>query len=135
MPVPGQEPGVGASLNGAWGWAIPKSSPNPKAAWTFLKWVESQKIAKERALLGGSPTRTDVFDDPDVNAKYPYTAAMKDMLLTSHNFPVFTYTPQLVEVLGRELSLAVADEATPADALANVETEMNELAKKDGKLK
>ena len=40
------------------------------------------------------------------------------MLLTSHNFPVFTYTPQLVEVLGRELSLAVAGEKKPADALA-----------------
>lgn len=135
MSVPGQEPGVGASLNGAWGWAIPKSSPNPEAAWTFLQWVESKKIAKERALQGGSPTRVDVFEDPDVNAKYAYTSAMKDMLLTSHNFPVFTYTPQLVEVLGRELSLAVAGEATPAEALAKVEAEMNELAKKDGKLK
>ncbi|MEP0321567.1 ABC transporter substrate-binding protein [Bauldia litoralis] len=135
MPVPGQEPGVGASLNGAWGWAIPKSSPNPEAAWTFLKWVESKKIAKERAMQGGSPTRIDVFDDADLNAKFDYMGAMKDMLLTSHNFPVFTYTPQLVEVLGRELSLAVADEATPADALAAVEAEMNELAKKDGKQK
>jgi hypothetical protein len=57
------------------------------------------------------------------------------MLLTSHNFPVFTYTPQLVEVLGRELSLAVSGEKAPADALATVETEMTELAKKDGKLK
>lgn len=135
MPVPGQTPGVGASLNGAWGWAIPKSSPNPDAAWTFLKWVESKDIAKKRALQGGSPTRTDVFDDPDVNAKYPYAAALKEMLLTSHNFPVFTYTPQLVEVLGRELSLAVAGEKQPADALATIETEMNELAKKDGKQK
>lgn len=135
MPVPGQTPGVGASLNGAWGWAIPKSSPNPDAAWTFLKWVESHDIAKQRALQGGSPTRIDVFDAAEVNAKYPYTAAMKEMLLTSHNFPVFTYTPQLVEVLGRELSLAVAGEKPAAEALAAVETEMNELAKKDGKLK
>ena len=45
-------------LNGAWGWAIPNSSPNPEAAWTFLKWIESPEIAKERALLGGSPTRS-----------------------------------------------------------------------------
>ncbi|MCB1380802.1 MAG: sugar ABC transporter substrate-binding protein [Alphaproteobacteria bacterium] len=134
MPVPGTEPGKGGSLNGAWGWAIPKSSPNPDAAWTFLKWVESKEIAKKRALQGGSPTRTDVFDDPDVNAKYPYAKALKEMLLTSHNFPVFTYTPQLVEVLGRELSLAVAGEKQPADALAAIETEMNELARKDGKL-
>ena len=76
-----------------------------------------------------------MFDDPDVNAKYPYAQALKEMLLTSHNFPVFTYTPQLVEVLGRELSLAVAGEKQPADALATIESEMNELARKDGKLK
>lgn len=135
MPVPGPAADQGGSLNGAWGWAIPKSSPNPDAAWTFLKWVESKDIAKKRALQGGSPTRTDVFDDPEVNAKYPYAAALKQMLLTSHNFPVFTYTPQLVEVLGRELSLAVAGEKKPADALAVVEAEMLELAKKDGKIK
>jgi multiple sugar transport system substrate-binding protein len=135
MPVPGMEAGKGASLNGAWGWAIPKSSPNPDAAWKFLKWVESAEIAKKRALQGGSPTRTDVFDDADVNAKYPYAKALKEMLLTSHNFPVFTYTPQLVEVLGRELSLAVAGEKKAPDALAAIEAEMAELAKKDGKLK
>ena len=135
MPVPGTEAGKGGSLNGAWGWAIPKSSPNADAAWKFLKWVESPAIAKKRALQGGSPTRTDVFDDAEVNAKYPYAKALKEMLLTSHNFPVFTYTPQLVEVLGRELSLAVAGEKKPAEALAAIETEMTELAKKDGKLK
>jgi multiple sugar transport system substrate-binding protein len=135
MPVPGVSADKGGSLNGAWGWAIPKSSPNPNAAWTFLKWVESHDIAKKRALQGGSPTRTDVFDDADVNAKYPYAQALKNMLITSHNFPVFTYTPQLVEVLGRELSLAVAGEKKPADALATVEVEMTDLAKKDGKIK
>ncbi|MGE0146130.1 MAG: sugar ABC transporter substrate-binding protein [Parvibaculaceae bacterium] len=135
MPVPGTEPGKGGSLNGAWGWAIPKSSPNPDAAWKFLQWVESPEIAKKRALQGGSPTRTDVFDDAEVNAKYPYAKALKEMLLTSHNFPVFTYTPQLVEVLGRELSLAVAGEKKASDALAAVEAEMTELARKDGKLK
>jgi ABC-type glycerol-3-phosphate transport system substrate-binding protein len=135
MPVPGPNPETGASLNGAWGWAIPKSSPNPDAAWTFIKWVESHETAKKRALQGGSPTRSDIFDDPEVNAKYPYAQALKKMLLTSHNFPVFTYTPQLVEVLGRELSLAVAGEKKSADALATVETEFIELAKKDGKLK
>jgi ABC-type glycerol-3-phosphate transport system substrate-binding protein len=135
MPVPGPTPEQGGSLNGAWGWAIPKSSPNPDAAWTFIKWVESHETAKKRALQGGSPTRTDVFDDPEVNAKYPYAQALKQMLLTSHNFPVFTYTPQLVEVLGRELSLAVAGEKKAADALATVDKEMLELAKKDGKVK
>lgn len=135
MPVPGVTADKGGSLNGAWGWAIPKSSPNSEDAWKFIKWVESKETTKKRALAGGSPTRTDVFDDADLNAKYPYYPALKQMLLTSHNFPVFTYTPQLVEILGRELSLAVAGEKKPADALAAIEAEMTELAKKDGKLK
>ncbi len=135
MPVPGPTADTGGSLNGAWGWAIPKSSPNPDAAWTFIKWVESKDIATKRALQGGSPTRTDVFDDPAVNAKYPYAQALKQMLLTSHNFAVFTYTPQLVEVLGRELSLAVAGEKSAKEALDAIAVEFVDLAKKDGKLK
>lgn len=135
MAVPGQKPGEGASLNGAWGWAIPKSSPAPDAAWEFLKWVESAEITKKRALAGGSPTRADVFADPDVNAKYPYYPALENLLATSQNFPVFTYTPQLVEVLGRELSLAVAGEKSAEEALATVDEEFAELARKDGKLK
>ena len=89
MPVPGVSPDKGGSLNGAWGWAIPKSSPNPDVAWAFLKWVESHDIAKKCALQGGSPTRTDVFDDPDVNAKYPYAKALKnsDLMITIDHKP------------------------------------------------
>ena len=71
MPVPGIEPGKSGSLNGAWGWAIPKSSPNPDAAWTFLKWVELPEIDQEAGAAGGSPTRTDVFDDPEVQREIP----------------------------------------------------------------
>lgn len=125
----------GGSLNGAWGWAIPVSSPEPEAAWKFLQWVESPEIAKKRALAGGAPTRADVFGDPELIAKYPYYPALRKLLDTSHNFPVFTYTPALVEVLGRELSLAVAGEKSSQEALATVDEEMAELARKDGKLK
>jgi multiple sugar transport system substrate-binding protein len=121
-------------LNGAWGWAIPNSSPNPDAAWTFLKWIESPKIAKKRALLGGSPTRSDVFDDPELAAKYPYYPALRNLLDTARNFPVFTYTPQFVEVLGRELSLAVTGEKSSEEALEAANAEFAELLEKDGKL-
>jgi multiple sugar transport system substrate-binding protein len=128
-PVPG------GGLNGAWGWAIPTSSPDPEAAWEFLKWVESPEVAKKRAMLGGAPTRTDVFDDPELNAKFAYYPQLKELLLTSHNFPVFTYTPQFVEVLGRELSLAVTGEKEPRAALAAADAALGELLRKDGKLR
>lgn len=127
-PVPG------GGLNGAWGWAIPNSSPNPEAAWTFLKWVESSEVAKKRAAQGGAPTRTDVFGDPELNQKFPYYPQLQELLATSHNFPVFTYTPALVEVLGRELSLAVAGEKSPEAALKAIDEGFADLARKDGKL-
>ncbi len=122
-------------LNGAWGWAIPKSSPDPEAAWSFLKWIESPEVAKQRALLGGSPTRVDVFEDPELLAKYEYYPALRHLLETSRNFPVFTYTPQFVEVLGRELSLAVTGEKEPESALATTNEEFAALLRKDDKLK
>lgn len=135
MGVPGPTADVGGSLNGAWGWAIPKSSPNPDAAWEFLQWVESPEIAIKRALLGGSPTRTDVFDNAEVIDAYPHVTALKQLLLQSHNFPTFTYTPQFVEVLGRELSLAVSDDKDPQAALDKVADEFNDLAIRDGRQK
>ncbi|MBK1663043.1 ABC transporter substrate-binding protein [Rhodospirillum rubrum] len=135
MPVPGVTPETSGSLNGAWGWGIPKSSPNPDAAWKFLSWVESFPIAKARALQGGAPTRSDVFDDAEVLAKYPYYRDLKRLLERSHNFPTFTYTPQFVEILGRELSLAVAKEKTSEAALATIASEFDALALKDGKQK
>ncbi len=121
-------------LNGAWGWAIPVSSPDPDAAWQFLEWIESPEIAKQRAMLGGSPTRFDVFDDEELNATYPYYPALRALLDTSHNFPVFTYTPELVDIMGRELSLAVTGEKTPEEALAAIEVDFAELLREDGKL-
>ena len=122
-------------LNGAWGWAIPKSSPDSEAAWTFIKWIESPEIVKKRAALGGSPTRTDVFEDPALNQKFVYYPALRHLLETSRNFPVFTYTPQFVEVLGRELSLAVTGEKTSEEALKTANAEFADLLRKDGKLK
>ena len=46
---------------------------------------------------------------------------------------MFTYTPQFVEVLGRELSLAVTGERT-TNMLATTD-EFAELLRKDDKLK
>jgi multiple sugar transport system substrate-binding protein len=119
-------------LNGGWGWAIPNSSPNKDAAWTFIKWVESKDIVKKRTLAGGAPTQAWVFDDPDVVAKRPEMAQLKTLVETAQEFPTFTYTVDFVEVLGRELNLAVTGQKDPKEALDLAATEFDKLAKKDG---
>jgi ABC-type glycerol-3-phosphate transport system substrate-binding protein len=120
----------GIGLLGGWGWAIPKSSPNPEAAWEFIDWVESFAIAKERALMGGAPARADVFQDADVLAKYPYYAEVEKIVGDAVEFPIMTRSPQVVEVLGRVLSEAVTGSKTPADALNEAATELATLPDK-----
>ncbi len=120
----------GAGLLGGWGWAIPKSSPNPDAAWEFIQWVESFPIAKQRALMGGSPTRADVFKDPEVLAKYNYYDEVEKIVAEAVMFPILSRAPQVVEVLGIAISETTAGNITPEEALNTAALELAELTDK-----
>jgi ABC-type glycerol-3-phosphate transport system substrate-binding protein len=117
----------GKGLLGGWGWAIPVSSPNPDAAWAFIEWVESLPVAKERALMGGAPARADVFQDPDVLAKYPYYSEVEQIVGEAIPFPIMSRSPQVVEVLGRVISETVAGTKTPQQALDEAAAELATL--------
>jgi multiple sugar transport system substrate-binding protein len=125
-------PNPGGGLNGGWGWAIPNSSPDKDAAWTFIKWVESKDIVKKRTLAGGAPTQGWVFDDPEVLAKRPEMPRLKELVATAQEFPTFTYTVEFVEVLGRELNLAVTGQKDAKEALDLAAKEFDKLAQKAG---
>jgi len=118
----------GVGLLGGWGWAIPVSSPNYDAAWKFIEWVESYPIAKERALLGGAPTRLDVFQDAEVLAKYPHYSEVEKIVGEAIMFPNMTRSPQIVEVLGRVISEVVTGSKEPADAVKELGVELEKLA-------
>lgn len=78
----------GVSLNAGRGWGIPHNAPDKDASWEFLKWVESFPIAKARAMDGGSPTRYDVMEDPEVLEAYPYIAEVQKIMAESKILPV-----------------------------------------------
>ncbi len=126
-PMPG-----GVGLNGGWGWAIPKNSAHKKEAWEFIKWVESFNIAKKRALAGGAPTRVDIFHDKDVLSKYPWYKDVEKLLAKAKPVPEFQYSAQMIEVTGRELSLACAGQKDTKKALDRVAKELAKLAKQAG---
>ncbi|WP_256758338.1 ABC transporter substrate-binding protein [Cohnella sp. WQ 127256] len=117
----------GASLNGGWGWAIPKNAEDKEASWQFLKWVESFEIAKERASLGGSPTRKDVLTDSDVLGQFPHYVNVQKIIEKSKMIPIIPQAPQLIEILGRELSEAVSGGKSPQDALDTIAKEVKEF--------
>ena len=108
-----------------------RTRPGPSSSGSSRR--RSPRSARSPAARRPAPTCSTI---PRCSAKYPYCQALKALLLTSQKFPTFTYTPEFVEVLGRELNLAVdRREGRPSEALATAATEFNKLAKKDGKLK
>ena len=109
---------------------IAHDTPRKAEAWKFIKWVESLDIAKKRALNGGAPTRSDVLLDPEVLAKYPHYKTVEEILAKSKPVPEFQYSTQMVEIVGRELSLIGAEGKDPQAAMDEAAKELDELAKK-----
>jgi ABC-type glycerol-3-phosphate transport system substrate-binding protein len=124
----------GGGLMGAWGWAIPNSAPNKDASWEFIKWVESYDVAKARAIQGNAMTQTALFTDPDVVAARPEAPSLLDIVATANAFPVFTYTVEFVEAVGRETNLAASGQKDPKEALDAAQEAFAELLRKDGKI-
>lgn len=121
-PMPG-----GVSLNAGWGWAIPHNAADKEASWKFLQWVESADVCKARAMDGGSPTRSDVMSDATVLATCPYLDTVKTIMENSKMIPIMEDAPQLIEVLGRELSEAVTGAKTAQQALDTLAAEMAKM--------
>jgi len=117
----------GSGLTGAWSWGVPKSSPNPDAAWEFIKWVESPDVAMKRALGGSVAAQKAPYDNPEYIAKYPWMAQVKDLVATGQGLPAVTKQAQLVEITGRHLSDAVSGGKAPQDAMDAAAEELKEL--------
>lgn len=122
----------GHGESGGWGWGIPKNqTPELQdAAWKFISWVQGKEVSIKRAMEGHAPTRSDVFEDPGVLAKYPYYGQALDVVASGMSFPIFTYSAQYEDVLGRQLSLAGSGDVKPADAIKAAAAGLDELLKK-----
>jgi len=126
-PMPG-----GNGVAGGWGWGIPHNSANKDAAWRFIEWVESKDIVLQRALAGHAPTRSDAFTDEDVLAAYPYYADVAAIVESAMSVPLFEYTAQMEEDVGREISLASAGTKASDQATADAADALRQLLERAG---
>lgn len=84
MPLPVGADGKSASTLGGWQWAVNANTKNPKAAIELIKILtdtDSQKMSLK--LMGFSPTRPALYDDPDVLALAPHLAQFKSIFATA----------------------------------------------------
>ena len=132
MPAgPGGSPT--AALGGAQ-LAINRRTENPEAAWAVIDYLTRPEQMLERAkVVGQFPTRTGLYDDDQLvgDLKIPPATARK-VIEYAVPRPVTPVYNQLSEILQIYLHRALTRQTTPAAALAQAQTEMQELLDRVG---
>jgi multiple sugar transport system substrate-binding protein len=125
IPLPG------GGLLGGWAWAIPVSSPHPDAAWEFIKWAETKKIQKARAMGGGMPTVKWVYNDPEFLAKYPFQKNVAEVIARAKALPIISQSTRMVEIVGENVSTAMIGDISLEQAAKKVASELDEIVEGD----
>ncbi|MDW8054824.1 MAG: sugar ABC transporter substrate-binding protein [Anaerolineae bacterium] len=110
----------GKAVLGAWHWAIPKNTSNAVAAWTYIAWLTSKSVDKQRVIAGGAPTRVSVMKDPEVWEKgfgQQYYETVLKILEDAEPLARGTRAEEIINEVGTELNSAVAGEKSVTEAL------------------
>ncbi|HEY7783669.1 MAG TPA: ABC transporter substrate-binding protein [Pyrinomonadaceae bacterium] len=112
---------------GNWLIAIPEAAKNKDAAIDFLLWATSAAQMKRSALLGNPPTRTSLFKDPELVAKFPSYPAQLSSLESSRPRPRTPLWNEIENVFGIYLSKANSGELSAEDAMGQANAEIAEI--------
>jgi multiple sugar transport system substrate-binding protein len=120
----------GACLGG-WGIGIASGSKHPDAAWEVIKFLSSEESQREFILATGFvSSRTALFNDPAIVAKYNYYPKLLDVVQKSALRPPISQYAQASDILQRYLSAAITGKMTPEKAMQAAAQETRNLLKR-----
>ena len=132
-PLPskdGAKPGPGCL--GDWNLGVSKFSKKPKEALEAIKILTDQDNQRMRFLEGGFlPARPAVFDDPEIQKKYPYAKAAQASFDNLNPRPVTPFWPQMSsDAIQPAFGQAMAQQIKPDQAIKQMADKMREIMKK-----
>ncbi|MEL6439916.1 MAG: ABC transporter substrate-binding protein [Cyanobacteria bacterium J06621_8] len=120
----------GATLGG-WGLGIASSSKHPDAAWKAIKFLSSEASQREFILdTGFLPSRTALFNDPEIVAKFDHYPQLLEVVQNSALRPPIPQYAQASDILQRYLSAAITGSMTPEQAMEAAAQETRNLLKR-----
>ena len=133
-PLPAASGGRPTSAIGGAQLAINRRSEHPEAAWAVINYLTQPEQMRERArVVGQFPTRTEVYDDPDLASGLAISPAMVRRIIEyAVPRPVTPVYTQLSEILQIHLHRALTRQTEPAVALARAQQEMQRLLNRVG---
>jgi multiple sugar transport system substrate-binding protein len=121
--VPGEKRDGQAEI-GNWLIAIPKAANHADAAFDFLLWATSREEMRKSALRGNPPTRSSVFQDAELQMKFPSYPVQLQSLATSRPRPRTPLWNEIENAFGIFLSKANSGELSPEQALNQANEEI-----------
>ncbi len=119
--------GSGATLGG-WGLGISTSTKHPDAAWQVIKFLSSEDAQREFVLdTGFVPSRINLFNDPEIVAKYDYYPQLLEVVQNSALRPPISQYAQASDILQRYLSAAITGKISPEQAMQTAANETRNL--------
>ncbi len=125
----GKKPGPGCL--GTWNLGVSTYSKKQKESIEALKWLTSQDQQKARVIGNGNlPARPAVFDDAEVQAKYPYAKSAQASLDNLRPRPVTPFWPQMSsDAVQPQFGLAFSNKKESKDAIKDMADAMRKIIK------
>lgn len=123
----GNNPGLGC--RGGWGFGIPNNAAHPEEAWEAIQYFTSEDAQRQFVLESGYlPSRPDLFQDPDIVAKYPQMPQMLEYLEQGSTFrPLIPEYGAASEILQLALGNILSGQQTAEIAMAQAQDETEAL--------
>ena len=109
-----------------WTYLIPAYAKNQEAAFLFVQWMMEFDQQLEQHMNGGASSRPDVYAHPDVQ-QISYSKASMDTNAVAIPKPTIPESPQITDILVRELSEYLTGTKSAQAALDTAAAEMNSL--------
>src|SRR5215203_5430311 len=107
---------------------ISTSSKYPDAAWKFIEFLTASEQQRFRAIEGSYlPTRSDLYDDPEIQDSVPVVALAKEALQHTRPRPVSPYYSDMSLEMQEQFNLSLKGDMTPEEAARTLKKELESI--------
>jgi multiple sugar transport system substrate-binding protein len=107
---------------------ISTSSKYPDAAWKFIEFLTAPEQQRLRALEGSYlPTRSDLYDDPEIQDTVPVVALAKVALQHTRPRPVSPYYSDMSLEMQDQFNASLSGDTTPEEAARTLKSELERI--------
>jgi multiple sugar transport system substrate-binding protein len=126
--MPGAKAGLSGSIEGHEYLAVPSPSQHKAAAKQFIKFLQTPRVQKQRALDDGQvPVLKDLFKDPDIKKVIPLDVVFQSAAGCYYRPAVPEYT-QCSDIISTEVQNALVNNKDVKKALQDANVKCNKLS-------